>query len=48
MYPQIGGPSLEKIALDYLSADEEDDVDIEVLEEALVVFQTPRRRTRKV
>ena len=47
MYPQIGGPSLEKIALDYLSAGEEDDVEIEVIEEALAVFQTPRRWTRK-
>lgn len=46
LYPQIGGPALEKIALDYLGADEEEDVDVEVLEEAPAVFQTPRRRTR--
>lgn len=38
LYPQIGGPSLEKIALDYISADEDEDVDIEILDEAPIVF----------
>lgn len=44
LHPQIGGRGLEKIALDYLSDEEGKDVDIEVLEEAPAVFQTPRRR----
>lgn len=47
LYPQISGAGLENIALDYLSADEDEDVDIEILDEAPAVFQTPRRRRPK-
>ena len=64
--PQIGGSSLEKIVLDYITSDEDEvdtemgdadaefgeaeaeakneDIEVEILDEAPAVFQTPRKR----
>lgn len=45
--PQLGDQSLEKVAFDYLTDEDEEDVegaDLEILEEAPAVFVTPRKK----
>lgn len=46
LFPQIGGHSLEKIALQYLD-EENEDVDVEILDAPLLSFRLQARRRRQ-